>query len=228
MAKKSSIIKFIIALLAVIGLGWLIKCQWVNFKSLTPASIRDYIQSFARLAVLVYILAYVLNTILLFIPIAPISLTAGLAFGSIWGGVFLMLGALIGTSITFMLARFFGRRLIEKMLKGKFKNLDEKLANNGFITVLFFRVVPLIPYEVLNYASGLSKIKFRDYFFATLLGVIPGVVIAAFFGGSLGEIRSFKDIFTPKFLTALGVMVLIIAIPVIYQLVKTRKNRGGY
>jgi uncharacterized membrane protein YdjX (TVP38/TMEM64 family) len=75
---------------------------------------------------------------------------------------------------------------------------------------------------VLNYISGLSKIKFKDYFLATFLGLIPGVVIAAFFGGSLGEINSLKDIFAPKFLIAVGLMILIIVIPGIYQFTKRR------
>jgi uncharacterized membrane protein YdjX (TVP38/TMEM64 family) len=134
-----------------------------------------------------------------------------------------MLGAMIGTSITFFISRFFGRALVEKALKGKFKDLDEKLEKNGFMTVLFFRVVPLVPYEVLNYFCGLSKIKFRDYFWATFLGLIPGVVIAAFFGGSLGEISSIRDIFSPKFLIAVGLMVLIIVVPVLYKFLIKRR-----
>jgi uncharacterized membrane protein YdjX (TVP38/TMEM64 family) len=191
---------------------------------LTPASIRDYIQSFGALSALVYVIAYVLNTISVLPPIAPLSLTAGLAFGSLWGAILLMAAALIGTSATFMISKFFGRGLVEKILKGKFKNLDEKLQRNGFLTVLFFRLVPLVPYELLNYACGLSKIKFKDYFFATLLGLIPGVVVAAFFGGSLGEIKSFQDIFAPKFLIAIGLMILIITIPAIYQIIKRKKQ----
>jgi hypothetical protein len=92
------------------------------------------------------------------------------------------------------------------------------------MTVLFFRVVPLVPYEVLNYFCGLSKIKFRDYFWATFLGLIPGVVIAAFFGGSLGEINSVRDIFSSRFIFAIGLMVLIIAVPALYKIFNKSKK----
>ena len=94
------------------------------------------------------------------------------------------------------------------------------------MTILFFRVIPLVPYEVLNYSGGLSGIKFKDYFLATFLGIIPGVVISAFFGGSLGEIKSIRDIGAPQFLIAIGLMVFIIAVPALYQIVrkKLRKN----
>ncbi|MEW6008146.1 MAG: TVP38/TMEM64 family protein [Candidatus Omnitrophota bacterium] len=225
------VIKLLIGIALIIGAWWVVKCQCVNLKSLTPASLRDFIQSFGRLAVLVYILAYALNTVSIVPPIAALSLAAGLIFGALWGAVYLMAGAMIGISLTFMISRHFGRGLVDKILKGKFKDLDEKLAQNGFMTVLFFRVIPLVPYEVLNYAAGLSRIKFKDYFWATFLGLIPGVVTAAFFGGSLGEIRGIKDILSPKFLIAIGLMAIIILIPVIYQIARkhfSKTNETNY
>lgn len=210
-------IKFIIGILFILGIWWLVKCQCINLKAFTPAALRDYIQSFGRLAVLVYIIAYVLNTISVFPPIAPLSLAAGLAFGRVLGALYLITAATIGTSATFMLSRYFGRGLVEKILGKKFKSLDEKLAKFGFVTILFLRLIPLVPYEVLNYTSGLSTIRFKDYFLATFLGLIPGVVVATFLGSSLVETRSFKDIFTPKFLIALGLMIVVIAIPAIWK-----------
>lgn len=228
MAKnyKGFLVKLFIGILLVVGVWWLVNCLCVNLKALTPASIRDYIQSFGRLAVLAYIFAYVVNTISVLPPIAPLSLAAGLAFGEVWGAVYLMTAAIIGTSATFMIARFFGRGLVKKIMAGTFKNLDEKLEKKGFMTILFFRVIPLIPYEVLNYAGGLSSIKFKDYFLATFIGLIPGVVISAFFGGSLGEIKTFKDLLSAKFLIAVGLMALIIAIPTIYQMIQRRFSKG--
>lgn len=227
MDKKilKNIIKLLIGISVVIGIWWLVKCQCVNLKAIAPAAIRDYIQGFGRLAAVVYIMAYALNTISLIPPIAALSLTAGLAFGKFWGAVYLMTGAMIGTSSTFFISRFFGRGLVERLLKGKFKQLDDLLERKGFVTVLFFRVIPIIPYEVLNYAVGLSKMKFRNYFFATLLGLIPGVIIAAFFGGTLGEVKSIKDLLSPQFMAASTALILVIAIPVIYQYIKKKKDK---
>jgi len=227
MDKKiiKNLIKFLIGLAVIAAIWYLVKCHCINFKAITPAALRDYIQGFGASAPVIYILAYALNTVSILPPIAALSLSAGLAFGSFWGAIYLMLGALLGTSVTFMISRFFARGLAVKIMQGKFKSLDEKLASRGFFTVLFFRVIPIIPYEVLNYASGISRIKFKDYFLATLLGLVPGVVIAAFFGGSLGEVNSIKDLLTPKFGLAILLMVLIIAVPLVYEKIKKKKER---
>ncbi|MDD5669519.1 MAG: TVP38/TMEM64 family protein [Candidatus Omnitrophica bacterium] len=227
MDKKGikNIVGILVVIIAFFAVWWIAQCRCVNLKAITPATIRDYIQGFGLWAPVVYCLAYALNTILIVPPIALLSLSAGLVFGKIWGAIFLMMGAVIGTSGTFFLSRLFGRVLVEKIMRGKFKDLDDLLEKRGFTTILFFRVIPLVPYEVLNYASGLSKIKFRDYFFATFVGLIPGVIISAFFGGALGELRSFKDILSFKFIMAFVALLLVIVIPVIY---KSLKKKGHY
>jgi len=227
MDKKilKNLIKLIIGVFVVSVIWYFVKCQCINFAALTPAAIRDYIQSFGQFAVTIYIAAYTLNTISIVPPIAILSLTAGLAFGKVWGAVYLMTGAMLGTTATFFISRIFGRGLVERFLKGKFKALDDGLAKKGFLTVLFFRIVPILPYEVLNYVCGLSKMKFKDYFLATFLGLIPGVIISAFFGGTIGNIKSLKDLFSIELVIALGLLGLLIIIPVIYQYIKRKKGK---
>ena len=98
---KKQVLKLIIGLIIVIGVWWIVvKCQCINLKALTPAGLRSFFQSFGKLAILAYIAAYVLNTISIMPPIAALSLTAGLAFGAVWGAVYLMIGAMLGTSAT--------------------------------------------------------------------------------------------------------------------------------
>jgi len=219
-----SLAKLIIGLLFILSIWWVVKCQCVNLRAFSPGAIRDYIQAFGRLAAVIYILAYALNTISILPPIAALSLAAGLAFGEFLGAIYLMSGAMLGISAAFFISRFFARGIIERLLKGKFKNLDSLLEKRGFVTILFFRVIPVIPYEVLNYASGLSKIKFKDYFFATFIGLIPGVIISAFFGGSLGGVRSFGGLFSGKFIAAFALLILIILVPILYKYFKKRRK----
>jgi len=229
MDKKiiKNIVKILMGILIILGIWWVVKCQCINLKALTPAAARDYIQNFGRWAAIIYVLAYALNTVSILPPIAVLSLTAGLAFGKIWGAILLMAGAILGTSITFFISRFFGRAFVEKIMQGKFKNLDNLLGKRGFLAILFFRAIPLVPYEALNYASGFSKIKFRDYFLATFLGLIPGVVISAFLGGTLGEVRGFKDLISFKFILALVVLILAILVSVVCRRLKKKGDVYG-
>lgn len=157
----------------------------VDPVSFTPEAIRGWIGQFGAMGPIVYVLLYAMNTVTLLPPIGILSLTAGLAFGPLVGCVAIMAGAMLGTSATFFISRRLGRSFVDRWLKGKFKSLDDRLGHRGFQTVFFFRMVPIVPYEPLNYLSGLSKIPFRDYVGATFLGLLPGAAAAAFLGDAL-------------------------------------------
>jgi uncharacterized membrane protein YdjX (TVP38/TMEM64 family) len=77
----------------------------------------------------------------------------------------------------------------------KIKEYDQKLEENGFMTVLFFRLVPLFPFNGLNFALGLTKVRIKDYFFATLIGIIPGTFAYVYLGSSLAEMNYANIIF---------------------------------
>lgn len=228
MDKKilGNVAKLLIGILLIAGVWYLVRCQCVNFETLSPAVMRDYIQGFGPLAPAAYVTAYILNTIAIFPPIGFLTIAGGLAFGKIWGFIYVMTGCIIGTACTFWISRFFGRKLIEKIIKGRFRRLDEKLEKHGFATVAMLRML-YFPYEILNYVSGLSKIKFRDYFFGTFVGLIPGVAISTIFGGAIGSIKKFQDFFTAEFLAAAGLFVAALSIPLIHELYKRRKKGNG-
>jgi uncharacterized membrane protein YdjX (TVP38/TMEM64 family) len=189
--------------------------------SLSPEHLRDWIDGFGAAGPALFVILYALNTVTLLPPIGFLSLTAGLAFGPGVGFGLIMAGATVGTTLTFFLSRRLGRSFVERRLRGRFRSLDEALERRGFVTVLFFRLVPIVPYEVLNYASGLSRIRFRDYGLATLLGLIPGAAVAAWFGDSLTQPFSWK------FLVGIIALVVLIAIPTIVVKARREKSHGS-
>ncbi|HOW43245.1 MAG TPA: TVP38/TMEM64 family protein [Candidatus Omnitrophota bacterium] len=215
-----------LALLAgcVLLAWWLIRRFWPQIHQLNPAALRVYLRQFGHGAMAVFVLAYALNTISILPPIGMLSLAAGLAFGPLRGAACLLLGAVTGSSCTFFIARYAGRSFVEKMLKGKLKKLDQTLKQRGFITVLVCRLIPLVPYEVLNYGCGLLEVRFRDYFWATLLGSIPWAFISAYFGSRLGEVHSYHELFSPGFIIVAAAAFVAIALPVaIYALARKRR-----
>lgn len=190
----------------------------MQISSFSSEGLRMWISQFGVAAPFVYVALYAVNTISLIPPIGILSLAAGLAFGPIVGFAAIMAGATIGTSATFFIGRRLGRAFVEKRLRGRFKSLDESLEKKGLATVLFFRIVPVVPYEVLNYASGLSKIRFRDYALATFAGLIPGAAVAAFFGDSLSQPISWK------FVAGVVALVVLVALPTMYLKVKKKRS----
>ncbi len=190
-----------------------------HLKIFTPDVIKHFILGFGAWALAVFIFLYALNTISILPPIGIMSLAAGFIFGPFLGTVGIMTGALIGTSATFFIARIFGQNYVEGLLKGKAKEFEEKLNRNGFVTILFLRLIPLSPWEVVNYAAGLSKIKYQDYILATMIGILPAVLIQTFFADSLTDF----NVRDPQFIAAVSAFLLLLFVPVIYLAINKKK-----
>jgi len=205
---------------------WMFDFNFVNLKFFTPAFIRETVLSYGHWSVLIYIGIYVINAILIFPPNAPISLSAGLIFGHFWGAVIILVSAVIGTSAAFFIARLVERTFLDQLLQGKWKNFSDKLEKNGFLTILFLRLIPIVPFEVLNYLSGLSRISYKDFILGTFLGMIPGAVATAYLGGTLGDINSLGDLFSPKILIAAGLLILFVVTPAVYIFVRFKHHQA--
>jgi uncharacterized membrane protein YdjX (TVP38/TMEM64 family) len=198
----------ILVLLVAIGIGIF---QFTDLDQyLKPETLRAYIQSYGTVAPVVYVLLYCIGPVL-FVPGAVLSLAGGLAFGALWGTVLTVIGATIGATLAFFVARTLGRDFVGRLLKGRLKLLDESAGRHGFTLILFLRLVPLVPFNALDYAAGLSKISARDYVLGTLIGIIPGTFAYVYLGSSLVNIYSWQ------FLSAILLLALMSIIPILYK-----------
>jgi uncharacterized membrane protein YdjX (TVP38/TMEM64 family) len=210
-----------IKLLTLLGFTLLIYLVF-NYTSLsisdfTPAQIKRFILSFGVIAPVIFISIYSLRGVILIIPVGIMSISGGLAFGKWWGTLYILIGAITGSCLSFFVARYLGRDFLERfewMHKGRIKKFDEGIGKNGFKIILFMRLIPLFQYDAINFGAGLSKVKFRDYAIATSLGMVPGGFISATLGDSLENPMSYQ------FFIALGFFLLLILIPVIYKKIK--------
>jgi uncharacterized membrane protein YdjX (TVP38/TMEM64 family) len=211
------IIKFSILAAVVAGILWVTR-YFGLYEFLTPQRIRDFVVSFGIWSPIIYISIYVLRTFFLF-SASVLSIAGGLAFGPFWGTVYTVIGASLSSAVAFFIARWLGRGFMDSFCKTcgtAVEGLDEKIGKRGFWIILFLRLVPIFPYEGINYAAGLSKIGFWPYFWATILGIIPGSFAYNYLGGSLMNIRD------PKILLAIFMVLIVIFIPTIYKLIKPK------
>jgi uncharacterized membrane protein YdjX (TVP38/TMEM64 family) len=127
---------------------------------------------------------------LLFFPGVILSIGAGTVFGVLAGSIYVSIGATLGATCAFLVGRYLARDWVAARLEDnpKFKAIDRAVAREGWKIVGLARLSPLFPFNLLNYAFGLTDISLRDYFFATWLGMIPGIIMYVYLGSLAGDI----------------------------------------
>jgi len=208
---------FVISIIMLIIIG--LKFLNIDFSNVNENDFKNWVKSLGPWSPLVYIVIYILRPLILF-PAGVLSATAGIIWGHALGFFYLQIAANISATAEFFIARYFAREAVGKFLKGKVERIDERIEKHGFITVLLIRLIPNAPWDVQNLSLGLTKVKFKDYFLATLIGIMPGSFAFVFFGSSL-----IKVLFDPKNLWMIGVGILIFI--GIFQLQKYLKKRSS-
>jgi len=146
-----------------------------------------YMLQMGALAPLIFIGFYAV-CLLFFIPASIPTSIGGLVFGEWFGLLFNLIGAMIGGTMSFLLARYLLRDFAIKLLTvGHFKTLDDKVEEHGFSIMVYLRLL-FVPFTYLSFASGLSKIRFSQFFWGTLTGVIPGLAVVTFFITAIKEL----------------------------------------
>jgi uncharacterized membrane protein YdjX (TVP38/TMEM64 family) len=174
----------------VIGVGVLLALifglRYLNQSyKLDCATIQTYINEWGTAAPLVYLVVYVIATVA-FIPGTVITLLAGLAFGPWWGTLLVVIGSNAGAVLAFLVARYLARDTVEGMLskQGWFIKFKDSIAANGLSFVLFVRLVPIFPFNGVNYAFGLVPLKLRDYILGSVVGMLPGTFAYVYLGAT--------------------------------------------
>ena len=123
-------------------------------------------------------------------PAEILAVCAGAVFGALVGSILIWVGAMIGALLAFGLARKLGRRLIEKILSEQNrKALDRWSSDQGALALLMSRFIPLIAFNLINYAAGLTNIRVWTFIWTTGLGIIPVTVLSAYLGAQMKNLE---------------------------------------
>jgi uncharacterized membrane protein YdjX (TVP38/TMEM64 family) len=131
---------------------------------------------------------YILATIA-FLPASLITLAAGVVFGVVWGSVYVFVGATLGAIAAFLVGRYLLRGWVSKQIAGneKFTAIDHAVAKEGLKIVLLTRLSPVFPFNLLNYAFGVTGVTLKDYALGSI-GMIPGTIMYVYIGSLAGDI----------------------------------------
>jgi uncharacterized membrane protein YdjX (TVP38/TMEM64 family) len=148
-----------------------------------------WISGFGSTAPLVFVLSYV-TACVLFIPGSILTLSAGFLFGVVRGSIYVSVSATLGATAAFLIGRYAARQRVATWLASypKFRAVDEAVAHEGWKIVALTRLSPLFPFNLLNYAFGLTNVRVSDYVVASWAGTLPGTILYVYLGSLAGNL----------------------------------------
>lgn len=182
---------------------------------------RDHLVAFTEAnyaaAVGLFVLAYIMVTGLSLPGAVILTLAGGFLFGSMWGTLFVNIGATTGATLAFLTARYLLRDWVEQKFGAWLEPLQRGFSQNAFSYLMTLRLIPLFPFFVVNLVSGLTRMDVGRYAAATAIGIIPGSFVYAYAGRQLGTINSLKEIASPNVIGAFVLLGLLALVPTVYK-----------
>tara|TARA_Y100001960_G_C14728243_1_gene856046 strand:+ start:104 stop:1072 length:969 start_codon:yes stop_codon:yes gene_type:complete len=192
----------------VIGIGLAIVYRDV----FSAQMLEDLVSRFGQASPLVFIGLYSIATVL-FLPGSVITLVGGALFGPLWGVLYNLTGATIGATAAFMISRYLAADWVEKKSGPRVRHLKTGVEAEGWRFVAFVRLVPLFPFNLLNYAMGLTRIQISHYVVTTYIAMLPGAVAYTYLGYAGREMIAGGEGLVQKGLLAFALMALAIFLP---------------
>jgi len=180
MSKRSSLFKWSLLGVAMVGLivlGFLLPIrEWLEAS-------RSTFEGLGFLGGVLFVLGYALATVLM-VPGSVSTIAAGLIFGLAGGFAVALLGASIGSTLAFLIARYVARKPLSARLEKhpKFKAVDAAVEELGYKIVLLLRMSPLVPFNLQNYLFGVTKVGLASFVGASLVGMAPGTFLYVYLG----------------------------------------------
>jgi len=213
--ERTTLIKIVVAAGIIAVAVWL----FFNRHLLEMETLVTWIAGFGILGPLVYMVARSVGAVF-FIPGSIMAIAAGVAFGPFWGAIYNLISSTIGAVLAFLVARYLASDLVRQKSKGCIKRVIEGVEAEGWRFVAFVRLVPLFPYNGLNYALGVTRIKLSHFTMASLICMIPGDIAYVYIGYAGREALAGKKSSIVIGLVALGLLATIIFLPRLVKLIR--------
>jgi phospholipase D1/2 len=175
--RRASLVKILLIFFLLLTLPmawrWTPLNEWVNFETVIgwQESVKNYPEAFYFV-----VGAYMVGGLVLF-PITVLNVATVFTFGPVLGNVYALAGWLASAAMGYGIGRAIGRQMVQKLARSRVDRLIQPVGRHGFLTVLTMRVFPVAPFTLVNFFIGASGIRFRDFFLASLVGRIPGIIV---------------------------------------------------
>ena len=219
--QKASFIRPLIFILLVAGLA--VAARLFNLQEYVQEDrLRRFIAACGMWGPAIYLLVWAIVPVLM-MPCLPITLAGGILFGPLWGVIYVSVGATSGASLAFLVSRYLARDWVAVRLSGsRMAHLDDKVTRHGWKIVAFTRLIPVLPFFLLNYAFGLTRIPFLPYAIATFFAMLPWTIAFVLVSSSL--LTLLQGQVSIWLIIGLILVALVSLLPVIYKKIKARQG----
>jgi len=200
--------KLLLLLVLVAGIGFAIYYR----DQFDAETLEAWVAGAGIAGPLLFMLVYALGTVF-FLPGSVLTLAGGALFGPWWGTFYNLTAATVGAMLSFLIARHLASDWVEQKTGGRIKQLKEGVEGEGWQFVAFVRLVPLFPFNLLNYALGLTRIKFSHYAIATYIFMLPGAVAYTYLGYVGREAAAGSEGLIQKIMLAIALLAVAAFIP---------------
>lgn len=185
------------------------------------AILQQWVDQAGDAAPFLFIVVYAVGAVL-FLPGSVLTLAGGALFGPVLGTFYNLTGATIGAALAFLAARYLASDWAERQAGGRLRQLKEGVEHEGWRFVAFTRLVPLFPFNLLNYALGLTRIRFTHYLLATYICMLPGAIAYTYLGYAGREAVGGGEGLAQKVLLALALLTAVAFLPRLIARVRQR------
>ncbi len=206
--SRSASLRIAFALALAAAVVWAV----INRETFDIAAIEGWLQDLGFWAPVAFIVLWIFWAVL-FLPGAVLGLAGGALFGPVWGALWTLTGATMGASLAFLAARFVASDWVAARAGGRLKLLLDGVEAEGWRFVALTRLVPLFPFNLLNYALGLTRIPFPVYVLTTLVCMAPGTVAFSYLGHVGREAAEGGEGVLRKALLALALVAAVAFLP---------------
>lgn len=159
----------------------------------TRAEVEAWVNQAGPLAPVYFLVIYAFTT-LFPVPKNLLSVLAGLLFGMWWGLALVWVAAMVGAVTAFAIGRLLGREAVEQLTGARVASIDQILGRHGVVSMIGVRLIPVLPFTVINYTAGLTGLPLRAYVAGTAIGIIPGTVAFVALGAYSTDLGSWPII----------------------------------
>jgi uncharacterized membrane protein YdjX (TVP38/TMEM64 family) len=177
------------------------------------AALRGWIEALGALGPAVFILIYA-GAVVAALPGSAITIIAGAIFGSVLGVIVVSIASTLGAALAFLVGRYFARDAIAKWLskRERFKKLDDLTEKHGAAIVALVRIVPIFPFNIVNYGFGLTRVRFWTYVFWSWVCMLPGTVLYVVGTDAISQAIIQKKVPWPLIGVLVGVGILLVVL----------------